>query len=140
MFDDVGNNSGGFYAIEPEIPSISGAKALIMGVPLALQEIVQPQTTLDDKRLLYLFGTAWTEMSVTGLLLLGEQDTMGAQLSQLLSWYNTNRVSVKKGPISVSLGTSGLDAFVIGLRLAEANPRNNSQAFSIMLVTADTES
>ena len=137
VFSDNGGGGAGFYALDPAIGDAGGSKALVLGVPLAFAEIVQPTTTLDDKRILYLFGTAWSEMSVAGMLLLGDQSTRGQQLGELLSWYETNRVSVLKGPVSVSLGTSAVDAYVTGLRLGQANPNNNTQMFSIIMVTAD---
>ena len=108
-------------------------------MPLEFNEIVQPTTTLDDKRVLYVFGTAWNNISVSGILLLGEQDTRGDQLTKLISWYNENRVSVKREPVKVSLGTAAVDAYVTGLRLGQANPKTNTQMFSIVMVTADVE-
>ena len=134
-----GGQASGFYEVQPAIPDSSQSKALILGIPLEFQEIVQPTTTLDDKRVLYVFGTAWNNVTVSGILLLGEQDTRGDQLSKLIQWYNENRVSKKKAPVKVSLGTAGIDAYVIGLRLDQANPQNNTQMFSILMVTADVE-
>lgn len=135
-----GDGAGGFYEIKPRIKDATDAKALIMGISLGFQEIVQPTTTLDDRRILYLFGTAWNEMTVAGLLLLGDHTTGGAQLGRLMDWYNTNRVSQRRKPIGVSLGDYGLDAYVVGLSLGQANPANNSQPFSIQLLTPDVES
>jgi hypothetical protein len=132
-----GGSNGGFYELEPQIEDASDSKAIIMGVSLEFLEIVQPTTTLDDKRLLYLFGTAWNDLSVPGMLLLGDHTTKGSQLSKLLSWYNSNRVSKRKGPVSVSLGDAGLDAYVVGLSVGTANPNNNTQTFVIRLVTDD---
>lgn len=134
-----GGNSNGFYEIEPPIPDAADSKALILGIPLSLSEIVQTTTTLDDRRVLYVFGTAWSELSVAGILLLGESSTRGEQLAKLKQWYDENRVSQKMAPIKVSLGTYGLDAYVIGLRLEPANGQNNTQTFSILLVTADID-
>lgn len=131
---------GGFYRLDPEIKNTSGARALIMGVGLEFQEIVQPVTTLDDRRFLYLFGTAWNELTVQGLLLLGDASTSGAQLTALIEWYNSNRVSQKEeGVIDVSLGDASLEAYVVGLSLGQANPSNNSQSFAIRLVTTDVD-
>jgi hypothetical protein len=131
--------SNGFYEIDPPIPDAQDSKALVLGVPLTFTEIVQPTTTLDDKRVLYLFGTAWNDLSVSGILLLGESKTRGEQLTKLMQWYNQNRVSEKRGPVRVSLGTTGIDAYVTGLRLDQANPQTNTQMFSIIMVTADVE-
>lgn len=129
----------GFYDIFPRIPESSGSLALILGIPLDFQEIFQPSTTLDDKRVLHLFGTAWNELSLAGMLLLGDYTTRGEQLSELISWYNENRVSQRLKPIAVSLGTAGIDAYVVGLSLSQANPVNNTQMFSVRLVTADVQ-
>ncbi len=131
--------SNGFYAMQPPIPDAGGSRALILGVPLTFAEIVQPTTTLDDRRVLYLFGTAWNEISVSGMLLLGESGTKGEQLTQLLRWYNQNRVSQLEDSVMVSLGTSAIDAYVVGLRLDQADPNFNTQMFSIQMVTADVE-
>jgi len=134
-----GNASSGFYELKPEIGEVEGSRALILGIPLAFAEIVQPTTTLDDRRVLYLFGAAWNEISISGILLLGENKTRGEQLAKLLQWYNENRVSQKRGPVQVSLGTAGIDAYVVGLRLDQANANVNTQMFSVMMVTADVE-
>ena len=130
---------GGFYEVRPVIDSPRGSKALLMSAPLDFREIVQPVTTLDDRRILHLFGTAWNEMSVAGLLLLGGRSTKGEILSTLISWYEDNRVSARQKPIRVSLGTAALDAYVVGLGLGNANPVNNTQPFTLSLVTADIQ-
>lgn len=127
--------SGGFYEIEGFPSGGSGSKALILGVPLNLQEIVQPSVTLDDKRTLYVFGSAWSDVTVTGILLLGEASTKGALAGQLISWYNSNRVGKLKAPVSVSIGTSKLSCYVTGLTLGEANGDTNTQIFNVEMLT-----
>lgn len=129
--------SDGFYRLDPKIPDAPGSRALVLGVPLNFMEIVQPTTTLDDKRVLYLFGTAWNDISVAGILLLGNSSTGGKQLTELLQWYAAHRVSRLRGPVQVSLGDYAVDAYVVGLRLEQAEARANTQLFSIQMVTAD---
>jgi len=129
--------SDGFYRLDPKIPDAPGSRALVLGVPLNFMEIVQPTTTLDDKRVLYLFGTAWNDITVAGILLLGNSSTGGKQLTELLQWYAAHRVSHKRGPVQVSLGDYAVDAYVVGLRLEQAEARANTQLFSIQMVTAD---
>lgn len=140
VFSDTGSTKEGgqgFYKLEGNgIPNEEGL-VLILGIPLAFQEIVQPVVTLDDKRTLYVFGTAWNEIQLTGLLLLGPASTKGAQLSALIRWYNENRVSVLRNSIKLSLGTAAINAYVTGLRVDEANPNTHTQAFTVMMVTAD---
>jgi hypothetical protein len=133
-----GSGSQGFYKLRPDIPSAGGGYCLIQGIPLAYQEIVQPTVTLDDLRTLYIFGSAWNEITVAGMLLLGPNSGGGAMLGSLLSWYDSNRVSKLEGPISLSLGPKSVDAYVTGLRLDAADPEFNKQAFSIIMLTPET--
>jgi hypothetical protein len=136
---DGGGRSSGFYELSPSIPSSTGSKVLILGIPLGFQEIVQPTVTLDEKRTLYVFGSAWSQVSLVGQLLLGESSTKGELLSKLLEWYDQNRVSKSKKPVRLSLGSSGINAYVIGLRLDQADPRFNTQMFSLEMLTPDVK-
>lgn len=130
----------GFYAIEPGIIAPEGSKILIMGSSADFLDIVQPSITLDDKRTLYVFGSAWHELRVAGLILLGQASTNGAAIKSLIEWYDENKVSAKQGPIDVSMGTAGLDGFVVGLSVGDPNPVVNTLPFTIRLMTADTAS
>lgn len=140
VYSEAGNSSSqGFYKISPEIPSEGGGYCLIQGIPLAYQEIVQPTVTLDDLRTLYIFGSAWNEISLSGMLLLGPNDGGGAIAGALLAWYDTNRVSGSDEGKSVelSIGPKSVQAYVTGLRLEAANPEFNTQSFSIMMLTPE---
>jgi hypothetical protein len=97
---------------------------------------VQPVVTLDDKRTLYVFGSAWSETTIMGVLLLGDNKSGGQQLSSLLGWYESNRVSKSKKAVELSLGGKSIDAYIVGLRLEAANPAINTQGFSIMALTS----
>ena len=108
-----------------------------MGVPLVYQEIVQPSVTLDDKRTLYVFGSAWSETTINGLLLLGDNKSQGKALGSLLDWYESNKISRRKSPVKLSVGSKSINAYVVGLRLADANPTINTQSFSIIALTGD---
>ena len=128
----------GLYKIDPPIPSSSGGRCLIIGIPLTYQEIVQPSVTLDDKRALYVFGSAWSEATLSGVLLLGENSEAGAQLDCLLDWYEENRISKKMGPVSLSMGSRGVSAYVTGMQLGQVDPQFNKQTFSVgMLISKD---
>lgn len=126
----------GMYKFSPSIPDTAETKCLIMGVNLALNEIVQPTVTLDDKRTIYIFGSAWTSSTVSGMLLLGDGPS-GSQLDALLQWYDTNRVSKKKAPVTLSMGVNKMEAFVTGLSLNDANAENNTQTFQITVLTSN---
>ena len=131
-----GGGGVGFYKLKPEIQPAGGGACLILGIPLALQEIVQPTVTLDDKRTLYVFGSAWSETTINGMLLLGGNKTQGRTLGALLDWYEANKVSKRPEPVELSLGSKTINAYVVGLRLDAANPTINTQNFSIIALTA----
>ena len=131
-----GGGGSGFYKMNPSIPDAGGGKCLILGIPLQYQEIVQPVVTLDDKRTLYVFGSAWSETMINGVLLLGDNKSGGAIIGSLLSWYEQNKVSARPAPIVLSLGGKTVNVYVTGLRLADANPTINTQNFSIMALTS----
>ncbi len=131
-----GGGGVGFYKLEPKINAAGGGACLILGIPLAYQEIVQPTVTLDDKRTLYVFGSAWSETMINGVLLLGGNRTQGRTLGALLDWYEKNRVSKRPEPVSLSVGSKTIDAYVVGLRLDAANPAINTQNFSIIALTS----
>lgn len=130
-----GGGGVGFYKVEPTIQPAGGGAVLILGIPLVYQEIVQPTVTLDDKRTLYIFGSAWSETMINGVLLLGGNRTQGKTLVSLLDWYETNRVSKLKGPVKLSVGSRAIDAYIVGLRIDAANPSINTQNFSIIALT-----
>lgn len=129
-----GGNGGGFFKVQPEIPSTGTGKCLIVGIPITHQEIIQPTVTLDDKRSIYVFGSAWSEASISGMLLMGERSGNGEQLGALLDWYDANRISKLKAPISLSLGRSPLEAYVTGLNLGSTDPNINTQQFSVTVL------
>jgi hypothetical protein len=132
-----GGGGGGFYAISPAISSGGDGVVLIQGVALNLGEIFQPVVTLDDStRSILTFGSAWEEMTVEGMLLLGPASSGGAVVSSLVGWYKQNRISKLKGPVQVSLGGEGLDAYVVGLRMGAADPRLHTQQFSVVVLAA----
>ena len=132
------SDSPGFFAVEPEIEATEGSRVLIMGASADFVDIVQPSITLDDKRTLYVFGSAWHELRISGLLLLGQAETNGDVIEKLIEWYDKNKVSEKKEPIDVSMGTAGLDGFVVGMNIGDPNPVVNTLPFTVRLMTADT--
>lgn len=129
-------SSGGFYELDPPLPSNADAKCLIQNAPLSFSEIVQPSVTLDDARSLYVFGSAWSEMSVNGIILLGPDSAGGKILRSFEEWYETNRVSKLMDSVGLSVCDKPYEVFVVGLQLGQADPQFNRQEFSIRMLTA----
>jgi hypothetical protein len=141
VFQQGSGGSGiGLYSIKPEIPATAGGgRCLIMGIPMTLREIVQPSITLDDVRTLFYFGSGWNEISLDGVLLLGSElgGSGGQILSELLNWYDTNRLSKLQAPVKVSFGSYGAQqSYVCGLTLGQVDNTFCKQAFSIQMLTS----
>lgn len=136
MFSSKGNGVG-FLSVKPPIPNSSSGKCLILGIPVNLQEIVQPTVTLDEKRTIYVFGSAWSEASIAGVLLLGDRDGNGEQLRVLADWYDKKRISKFKKPVSLSLGRKPLEGYITGLVLGTADPNFNTMPFTINTLVSD---
>jgi len=134
-----GGGGEGLVKLSPKLgPEAGGGRILITGMPLTFAEVVQPTLTLDNRRILYVYGSSWNEVSITGLALLGKNSNNGGVLKVLKNYYNDNRVSAKGGgPVKLSIGGMAVDAYLVGMQFGEANAENNTQPFSLQFVTPD---
>jgi len=132
----AGNGGVGFYKVSPEITTGGDARIFVTGLPLSYAEIIQPVVSMDDRRLIYTFGSAWSEGQISLLLLLGESSTKGQAVNDVIRWYEENRVSKKKGPVQASSGGEGRDVFVIGMQMGAADPNINTQQITILTLAS----
>lgn len=137
VFPQAGGGSG-FLELKPKLPESKGSRAIIQATPIMLREIVQPSVTLNNKRKLYVFGSAWAEGSVSGILLLGKDGTGGNIAGELKSWYESNRVKKGAKPVTISIASAKYEAYVIGMSFGESVAEFNKQAFTIsFLISID---
>lgn len=123
-----GSEGTGFYFLDPEITVGSGSKVLVMGAPLTFREIVQPVVTLDDKRILFSFGSAWSEAAVLVKVLIGESSSDGSALRAVQTWYEEHRLSKKmETPVGISIANKANDAFLVGMSIGQADATYNTQ-------------
>jgi len=116
----------GLYQVE----GIQLPRVLITGMPLEDSDIILRQQTINGNRILYSMGPAFGEIAITGELLLGPAgESKGEILDALIRWFEANRVSAKKGPISISAGQTGYKFFMYRLALGQADPEFNTQTF-----------
>lgn len=135
-----GNGDGagtGFYALKPPIDVGSGGKVLVVGVPLSLSEIAQPVVTLDDRRMLYTFGAAWSTGAVQLKVLLGESSGGGAAMGAVADWYKANRLSTLKKPVELSVANKGYDVYIVGMTVGAADSNNNTQDVTLTFMISD---
>lgn len=131
IFSDSGGGTS-FLKIDPPLPDNGdGGKCIITGAPINLREIVQPSVTLNDKRTIYVFGSAWAEGSVSGIMLLGKDGSGGGIAGDLKGWYESNRISKKMSPVTLSIASAKFTSYVTGLSFGESQPEFNKMSFSI---------
>jgi hypothetical protein len=138
IFSDSGGGTS-FLKIEPPLPD-KGAegKCIITGTPINLREIIQPSVTLNDKRTIYVFGSAWAEGTISGMMLLGKDGSGGGIAGDLRGWYESNRISKKMAPVTISIASAKFTSYVTGLSFSEAQPEFNKMAFNItVLISLD---
>ena len=136
-FQSVAGSGGvGFYKVSPDITVGAGARCFVTGLPLNYQEIVQPVVSMNDRRMLYTFGSAWSEGQISLLLLLGEASTRGQAVNDVISWYEENRVGILQGPVQASSGGEGREVFVVGMQMGAANPEINTQQMTILTLAS----
>jgi hypothetical protein len=133
-FFPQGNGQSGFLKLSPPLPRY----AIIQATPIDLREIVQPSVTLNDKRTIYVFGSAWAEGSVSGMLLLGKDGTGGSSAGELKGWYESNRIKKGASPVTISIADASYSGYVIGMSFGDSVPQFNKQGFSIsFLISLD---
>lgn len=129
----AGGQDGGFYSLEPALPD----NVLITSMPLGFIEVMQPVLTLDDKRILYTYGSAWNQLSVACKILLGPSSEGGKLIADVSKYYKNNRLSESSEPIGISMGTAGVDAYLIGMAFGASDPNLNTLDFNLQFVTPD---
>lgn len=127
----AGTPGVGLYKMDPALEVAGDAKVLLTGAPLNMRQIFQTTTTLDDRKIIYSYGKAWSDGTVSGLILMGPNSQRGDSVSKVIDWYNTNSLYTARAPIKVSIGNKGLDAFLVGLTFMEARPDRNIQPFTL---------
>ena len=134
----AGSAGKGFYELEPKIDAGGGGKVLVMGAPLSFREIVQPAVTLDDRRILFTFGSAWSEANVILKVLLGEANGAGEALGAVQQWYSTNRLSKKNAvACKVSISTKAHEAYLVGMSVGQADPNYNTQDVTLTFMLSE---
>ena len=122
------------FKITPDFRETNEKYATIFtGYNLSENEIVAQAACLNDLRVMYTFGKGFGNIQVNGEMLLGAPEANSSIESALYDYYNTNRVSKLKEPISISLGAGGsIKFFLIGLNINQYNVDFELLPFSLV--------
>jgi hypothetical protein len=134
----IGGRGVGLYQVE----GLTHPNILITGIPSGGQDLIFRNHTLNGKRIIYSMGPGFGESAITGDLLLGAGNGCGARnlISTLTGWFEANRVSNKRGPVSVSVGNRAFKLYVTSMVLAQSDPELNIQSFAFQGTTAEPAS
>lgn len=127
----------GYYQLKPKVHVGGGSVCLIMGAGIEQREIAQPVVTLDDQRILYAFGAAWSQAVVSLKILLGRNSEGAAALGAVASWYQTSRLSASMTkPLELSIGTEAHDVYLVGMTIGQADSQFNTQDVALTFMLA----
>lgn len=123
-------------------PVSNGSIALFGNIMIADKDIYAPVVCTDNFRALYSFGKDFGSCTIAGTVFLGScKGGTGKALGQLVSAFESDRLSKKKKPLRVSIaGTGAWPVYPVSLELTHADPARNSIDFAITCVLATSAS
>jgi hypothetical protein len=135
-----GNGTQGFYSFADLPTGGQGSSVvLLQGVDYNASDILQPIVTLEDMKVLYSFGSDFSQVVVFGEILLGPAGgNAGDAFNQVITFFQNNRTSVKKAPTTLSLpGSRTLNIYLQALNIGRVDPEYHVQPFAFTGICAD---
>jgi len=121
--------------MSPEI-SGRGEVLVVSGISVQRNQVTQYIKTLDD----HVFGYAWGEgvgsVRITGHCFLAKCDSPSAEsFSNINSYYSSNNVYSKRGPVSISAGSATYSGYLESMELNGEMSTFNYGQFSLTFST-----
>lgn len=136
------NGGAGFYRLDG-FPSGENGILLYSCSPTE-SDIHTPMVTLEGKKILYKFGKAFGNFSISGELLLGAAGSdgsgvSGSALADLTSYFEKHRLSNKDDPtiLTAAGGDTKYYLYLIGLQIFDMNTEFHTMPFTITALIAD---
>jgi hypothetical protein len=111
----------------------NGAYLLLDDISVKDTDIVQQKTTLMRTRILYEYGRAFGDVSISGTLLMGAvgRTAGSAAIGGLRRWFDQTRVSQNRVPVNVSIGDAAYKVALTYLAVGGTDAETNTQAFML---------
>lgn len=112
---------------------------LIDSIDISSEDAALAKDALNDTHAIYVYGTTFSKVTVKGTIYMGSSskssDSSGFtsnMVKELTRWFGDNRLSVKQGPVAVSMakGFKG-DVYFLKLRFGDTNPKINAVGFAL---------
>ena len=131
-YSPAGGGGKGFYRVDGLTTGNDANPILILGVSVKDDDVVLPVITLENTRVLYTFGASFGEVTVNGVILLGQSGQAGSGLSTIIEFFNNKRVSKSKAAVAVTGPSASWNVFMLGLTVQDVDPQFNTQGFSFI--------
>ena len=140
-FTYSGSGGGpGLFSINPGFPAGNAASPILLdGVDLADQDIVYPVVTVENFKVIYVFGKDYGSANIRGTCLLGSSNASGGSFSRVVQYFEENRISNSKKPIQVSVGQKAYNVYLVGLVIGQPDPTFNILPFSFIGTIANQQ-
>jgi hypothetical protein len=137
-----GGGTGG-YELEGFDFTDSPYPIILRNVQLTDNDIVLPVSTLNNKKILYAFGSDFGDLQIMGTVFLGPVGESTPGLRPVVDFFNNNAVSRSENPRALNLSMPGNVAYKIFLKtltVQAADPDLNLHDFAFGAIIADTTS
>lgn len=133
------NDGVGGYEISGFPKGTAAAPILLTDAMTNFKDIILPVTTLSNNKIIYTFGSDFGNVTLNGIVFLGQADTVTNGVAQVKEFYDSKSAGNKKSATPVSVSLSGQDVisvYIIGLGFGKPNPVFNYIPFSLSGIEA----
>ena len=120
---------------------VTDGKILINNADIGDADTVLPVSTVNDKKILYVFGTEFGQVQIMGEILLGKAGAGGqaTAINKVIEWFKQYRVSgAAQTAFNLSVaGGQGYKVFAVGMALGAVDPEYNIIQFRITGLLAE---
>lgn len=127
--DSGGGGSSAFISLNPALTGSGNSPIILDSASITQKDLVVPKPTLGDMKIMYSFGEDFGDVQVRGTILLGEVGQSSSGFSPVSSYFESNKASKKKAPISVSVGQKAFNFYLSTLVVGEIDAQFNIQRF-----------
>ena len=134
----TGGSSPGLYALEGlSSGGSSGPIVLIDSANVKDMDLVSPVSGLGNSKIIYVFGTAVSDVTISGRVLLGPSGKASDGISKVKSYFESNRVFKSRKGVNLSVPGAAYRIQLVGFALGQPDAQYNIQQFVISGLLAD---
>jgi hypothetical protein len=134
----TGKPGAGAYKLAGLPRGTKDSPILLQGASINDSDAVAPMLSVGRSKIIYVFGSNFGSVEVSGLCLLGSVEGGQGSLGQVIGFFNSKRINRSSGPTQLSVpGGSAFNVYITGLVIGEADPVFNIQPFAVVGMLAE---